>query len=139
MSARACGQTFFEIGLFADSFCNLSDAQTIYIQIPNSQTQCSSIYGPYFATAVCTSIAPPVAPADASSASSSGAVSPAVIAASVVGAIACKRRNSYPAHSLIAFDPIRCSVCVPATHCSRLKLPLWRWQRSCREIGETSC
>jgi hypothetical protein len=137
-SAQACGQTFFEIGLFADSFCNLSDAQTIYIQIPNSQTQCSSIYGPYFATAVCTSIAPPVAPADASSGSSSGAASPGVIAGSVVGAIACKRHNCNPAHSLITFDPSHCSVCVPATYCSR-QLPLWRWQRSCSEIGETSC
>jgi hypothetical protein len=98
MSPRACGQTFFEIGLFADAFCNLSDAQTIYIQLPNSQSQCSSIYMGYaFATAACTSSPPPVAPADASSASSSGAVSPAVIAGSVVGAIACKHRNSNPA------------------------------------------
>jgi hypothetical protein len=115
MSPRACGQTFFEIGLFADSFCNLSDAQTIYIQIPNSQTQCSLLSSKIFATAVCTSSPPPVAPApDASSGSSTGAASPAVIAGSVVGAIACKRRNSNPAHSLITFYPnAALSVCLP--------------------------
>jgi hypothetical protein len=89
MSATACGQTFFEIGLFADSFCNPSDAQTIYIQIPNSQTRCSSISPYVFASAVCTSSPPPVAPADGSTGSSSGAASPGVIAGSVVAAIAC--------------------------------------------------
>ena len=89
MSATACGQTFFEIGLFADSFCNRSDAQTIYIQIPNNQTRCSSISPRVFASAVCTSSPPPVAPADGSTGSSSGAASPGVIAGSVVAAIAC--------------------------------------------------
>jgi hypothetical protein len=105
MSASACGQTFFEIGLFADSFCNRSDAQTIYIQIPNNQTRCSSISPRVFASAVCTSSPPPVAPADTSPGSSSGTASPGVIAGSVVGAIACKRRNYNPAHSLVTFDP----------------------------------
>ena len=107
MSATACTQTSFEICLFADSSCNLSDAQTIYIQIPNSQTQCSSISPTVFASAVCTSSPPPV-PADARS--SSGAASPGVVAGSVVGAVACERHNSNPAHSLIAFDPNHCSV-----------------------------
>lgn len=59
-------------------------------------SQCSFIYSPCFARAVCSSSLQPINPSHASSGTSGDAATPGVEAGSVVGAVVCQHRSPRP-------------------------------------------